>query len=209
MLVFHSTPQASWSLLFKDVVDRVGALVLLVLTLPLWLIAALGIRLASKGPVFFCQERAGHYGKGFKMWKFRTMHIDAEARRAELESQNEMSGPVFKIKDDPRIFRFGSWLRKTSIDELPQLINVVRGDISLVGPRALIPQEINQYKRKDIILSVRSGLTGLAQVSGRRDINFDERRRLDIYYVQNWSLLLDIQILFKTVFSVIFRKGAK
>ena len=100
-------------------------------------------------------------------------------------------------------------MRATSIDELPQLINVIKGDISLVGPRALIPQEINQYKRKDIILAVKSGLTGLAQVSGRRNISFEERRRLDVYYVQNWSLLLDIQILFKTVTSVLFRRGAK
>jgi lipopolysaccharide/colanic/teichoic acid biosynthesis glycosyltransferase len=100
-------------------------------------------------------------------------------------------------------------LRATSLDELPQLFNVVKGDISLVGPRALIPQEINQYKKKDIILAVKSGVTGLAQVSGRRDISFEERRRLDVYYVQNWSILLDIQILFKTVVSVIFRRGAK
>lgn len=114
-----------------------------------------------------------------------------------------------QLDNDPRVTKVGKFLRATSLDELPQLINVVRGDISLVGPRALIPQEINQYKKKDIILSVRSGLTGLAQVSGRRDIPFDERRRLDIYYVQNWSLLLDVQILFKTAFSVIFRRGAK
>ena len=114
-----------------------------------------------------------------------------------------------KLDDDPRITRLGKFLRATSLDELPQLINVIRGDISLVGPRALIPQEINQYKKKDIILAVKSGVTGLAQVSGRRNISFEERRRLDVYYVQNWSLLLDIQILFKTVFSVIIRRGAK
>ena len=105
--------------------------------------------------------------------------------------------------------KVGKFLRATSLDELPQLINVVRGDISLVGPRALIPQEINQYERKSTILSVRSGLTGLAQVSGRRDISYEERRRLDVYYVQNWSILLDIQILFKTVISVLFRREAK
>ena len=114
-----------------------------------------------------------------------------------------------KLDDDPRITRLGKFLRATSLDELPQLINVIRGDISLVGPRALIPQEINQYKKKDIILAVKSGVTGLAQVSGRRNISFEERRRLDVYYVQNWSLLLDIQILFKTVFSVIIRRGAR
>ena len=114
-----------------------------------------------------------------------------------------------QLDNDPRVTKIGKFLRATSLDELPQLFNVVKGDISLVGPRALIPQEINQYKKKDIILAVKSGVTGLAQVSGRRDISFEERRRLDVYYVQNWSILLDIQILFKTVVSVIFRRGAK
>ncbi len=113
------------------------------------------------------------------------------------------------LDDDPRVTKIGKFIRATSLDELPQLFNVLKGDISLVGPRALIPQEINQYKKKDIILAVKSGVTGLAQVSGRRDISFEERRRLDVYYVQNWSILLDIQIIFKTIASVIFRRGAK
>ena len=211
MLVFHSTPQASWALLFKDVVDRVGALVLLVLTLPLWLIAALGIKLASRGPVFFRQERAGHYGKGFKMWKFRTMHSDAEARRAELESLNEMSGPVFKIKDDPRIFRFGRWLRKTSIDELPQLINVLRGEMSLVGPRPLPVYEIQRIEKhaQRRRLSVKPGLTCLWQVTGRNGItNFEDWVALDLKYIDNWSLWLDVKILLQTLPAVLRGLGA-
>ena len=114
-----------------------------------------------------------------------------------------------QLDDDPRVTKIGKFIRATSIDELPQLFNVIRGDISLVGPRALIPQEINKSNRKNVILAVKAGVTGLAQVSGRRDISFEERRRLDVYYVQNWSIIFDIQILFKTVASVIFRKGAK
>lgn len=127
MLVFHSTPQVSWELWFKEIVDRVGALVLLVLSLPLWLIAAAGVRLSSSGPVFFRQERCGRYGHPFLMWKFRTMHVGAEAQRAALEASNELEGPAFKLRDDPRVFRFGRFLRRMSIDELPQLLNVLRG----------------------------------------------------------------------------------
>ena len=127
--------------------------------------------------------------------------------RPELIKQYRDNGD--QLDNDPRITRLGRFLRATSLDELPQLLNVVKGDISLVGPRALIPQEINQYKRKDTILAVKSGLTGLAQVSGRRDISFEERRQLDVYYVQNWSLWLDIRILVKTFGMVLFQRGAR
>lgn len=211
MLVFHSTPQASWELLFKGIVDRVGALLLLLLSLPLWLVAVIGIRLGSRGPVFFKQERAGHYGRPFVMWKFRTMHTDAEAKRAELEARNEMDGPVFKITDDPRVFAFGRWLRRTSIDELPQLINVLRGEMSLVGPRPLPVYEIERIEKhaQRRRLSVKPGLTCLWQVTGRNGIkNFEEWVALDLKYIDNWSFWLDLKILAQTLPAVMRGSGA-
>ena len=211
MLVFHSTPQASWELLFKGIVDRVGALLLLLLSLPLWLVAVIGIRLGSRGPVFFKQERAGHYGRPFVMWKFRTMHTDAEAKRAELEARNEMDGPVFKIADDPRVFAFGRWLRRTSIDELPQLINVLRGEMSLVGPRPLPVYEIERIEKhvQRRRLSVKPGLTCLWQVTGRNGIkNFEEWVALDLKYIDNWSFWLDLKILAQTLPAVLRGSGA-
>ncbi|WP_246438272.1 sugar transferase [Prosthecobacter vanneervenii] len=211
MLVFHSTPQASWELLFKGIVDRVGALILLLLSLPLWLVAVIGIRMGSRGPVFFKQERAGLYGKPFTMWKFRTMHQGAEAKRGELEAHNEMAGPVFKITNDPRIFAFGRWLRRTSIDELPQLINVLRGEMSLVGPRPLPVYEIQRIEKhaQRRRLSVKPGLTCLWQITGRNGIkNFEEWVALDLKYIDNWSLWLDLQILAQTLPAVIRGIGA-
>lgn len=211
MLVFHSTPQASWELLFKAIVDRVGALILLLLSLPIWLVAVIGIRFGSRGPVFFRQERAGLYGKPFIMWKFRTMHQGAESQRQELEAHNEMEGPVFKITNDPRIFAFGRWLRRTSIDELPQLINVLRGEMSLVGPRPLPVYEIQRIEKhaQRRRLSVKPGLTCLWQVTGRNGIkNFEEWVALDLKYIDNWSLWLDLKILAQTLPAVIRGIGA-
>ncbi len=211
MLVFHSTPQASWELLCKGIVDRVGAFMMLVLSLPLWLVAIIGVRLGSRGPIFFKQERAGHYGRPFVMWKFRTMHQNAEAQRAELETHNEMDGPVFKITNDPRIFAFGRWLRRTSIDELPQLINVLRGDMSLVGPRPLPVYEIQRIEKhaQRRRLSVKPGLTCLWQVTGRNGIkNFEEWVALDLKYIDNWSFWLDLKILAQTLPAVIRGRGA-
>lgn len=211
MLVFHSTPQASWELLFKAIVDRVGALLLLTLSLPLWLVAMAGIRLSSRGPIFFKQERAGRYGQPFTMWKFRTMRADAEAARSLLEEHNEMDGPVFKITRDPRVFAFGRWLRRTSIDELPQLINVLRGEMSLVGPRPLPVYEIQRIEKhaQRRRLSVKPGLTCLWQVTGRNGIkNFDEWVALDLKYIDNWSLWLDLQILARTLPAVLRGSGA-
>jgi exopolysaccharide biosynthesis polyprenyl glycosylphosphotransferase len=211
MLVFHSTPQASWALLAKDCLDRLGAFWLLILSLPLWLVAAIGIRLTSRGPVFFRQERAGRYGHPFHMWKFRTMHVGAESMKMNLASQNEMDGPVFKIKHDPRIFPFGSFLRKFSIDELPQLLNVLTGEMSLVGPRPLPTYEIakieKQAQRRR--LSVKPGLTCLWQVKGRNGItSFDEWVALDLKYIDNWSLWLDMKILAQTLPAVMRGSGA-
>jgi len=211
MLVFHSTPQDSWELLLKGVVDRVGALVLLLFSLPLWLVAIIGIRFNSRGPVFFKQERAGLYGKPFIMWKFRTMHQGSESQRMELEAHNEMDGPVFKITNDPRIFAFGRWLRRTSIDELPQLINVLFGEMSLVGPRPLPVYEIQRIEKhaQRRRLSVKPGLTCLWQVTGRNGIkNFEEWVALDLKYIDNWSFWLDLQILAQTLPAVIRGIGA-
>jgi exopolysaccharide biosynthesis polyprenyl glycosylphosphotransferase len=211
MLVFHTTPQVSWALWCKEALDRIAALLLLILSLPLWLVAIIGIKLCSRGPIFFCQERAGLYGKAFRMWKFRTMHPNAEAMQAQLASQNEMAGPVFKITNDPRIFTFGSWLRKFSIDELPQLINVLRGEMSLVGPRPLPTYEIariekNAQRRR---LSVKPGLTCLWQISGRNRItSFDEWVALDLKYIDNWSIWLDFKILAQTLPAVMKGSGA-
>ncbi len=212
MLVFRTTPEMSWALLLKALMDRVGALVALMGFLPLFVVVAIGIKLSSTGPVLFRQQRGGHYGKPFTMWKFRTMDVDAESRRAALSEQNEMSGPVFKIQNDPRITPLGRWLRKTSIDELPQLINVLAGDMSLVGPRPLPTYEVEsiQAGMQRRRLSVKPGLTCLWQVSGRNEVkDFSDWVRLDLEYIDNWSLWLDIRILLRTIPVVLFGFGAK
>ena len=213
MMVFRSAPEATWAIFVKRLIDQVFASIILIATLPLWVFAIIGIKLNSpSGPVFFIQNRGGKNGKPFKMYKFRTMVIDAEERKKDLIDLNEMSGPVFKIESDPRIFRFGSLLRKWSIDELPQLINVIFGKMSLVGPRPLPVEEVSAiresaHRRR---LSVKPGITCLWQISGRNEINnFDDWVKLDLEYIDNWSLYLDIKILFKTVPAVLFSKGAK
>lgn len=212
MLVFRCTPEMSWELMVKGIIDRVGAFIGLLLFSPFCLAAWIGIKISSPGPVIFSQMRSGRYGKPFRMYKFRTMSTDAEARRAELTAQNQMSGPVFKVERDPRIFPFGRLLRKFSIDEFPQLINVLLGDMSLVGPRPLPVYEIEQisdvaHRRR---LSVKPGLTCLWQVNGRNEItNFDQWVELDLKYIDNWSLWLDITILFRTIPAVFMGAGAK
>jgi len=211
MLVFHSTPQISYALWFKDILDRIIALALLVVSLPVWLFAIIGIRLSSPGPIFFLQKRSGRHGKPFMMWKFRSMHTDAEAQQAQLTAQNQMDGPVFKIKNDPRVFGFGNLLRRLSIDELPQLINVIQGDMSLVGPRPLPVYEINRIEKhaQRRRLSVKPGLTCLWQISGRNGItNFEDWVALDLKYIDNWSLWLDMKILLQTVPAVLRGSGA-
>lgn len=212
MLVFRTTPEASWALIIKAAIDRVGAFILLLLTWPIFIGAAVGIKLTSPGPIIFRQTRAGRHGKPFTMLKFRTMNTNAEMRRAELEAFNEMSGPVFKVENDPRVTKFGRWLRKTSVDELPQLINVLRGQMSLVGPRPLPVYEVEKFantaqRRR---LSVKPGLTCLWQVSGRSDVrDFHEWVRLDLSYIDNWSIWLDLKILLKTIPAVILGFGAR
>ncbi len=200
MLVFKSTPELSWSLLAKTLMDKSGALLIILLSLPLWIFAYIGIKVASTGPVFFKQDRAGKYGKTFKMWKFRTMVMDAEAKLAMVKAQqgNDMDGPVFKLKDDPRVFKFAKLLRKLSIDELPQLINVLLGDMSLVGPRPLPVYEVEEFSKSTYRrrMSVKPGITCTWQAGGRNSIsNFDDWIELDLEYIDNWSLWYDMKIL--------------
>jgi exopolysaccharide biosynthesis polyprenyl glycosylphosphotransferase len=212
MLVFQTAPNISWALWMKEMVDRLAALVLLVLTSPLWLVAIVGIRLSSRGPVIFRQDRAGRFGRPFRMYKFRTMCEHAETQQTALATENQMSGPVFKVKHDPRIFPFGRWLRRLSIDELPQLINVLRGEMSLVGPRPLPIYEIARIEKdaQRRRLSVRPGLTCLWQIMGRNRINnFEEWVALDLKYIDNWSLWLDLEILCKTLPAVLRGSGAQ
>ncbi|WP_233510169.1 sugar transferase [Actinomadura craniellae] len=192
--------------LLKTLFDRLGALALLTIFSPVILMITLAIRLTSSGPAFFRQTRVGRGGTEFTLFKFRTMVVDAEARKAELLASNEHDGEVlFKIKKDPRITRVGGWLRRRSLDELPQLINVLRGEMSLVGPRPPLPEEVAQYAhdvRRRLV--VQPGMTGLWQVSGRSDLSWEESVRLDLRYVENWSLTLDLQIMWKT-WSAVFR----
>jgi exopolysaccharide biosynthesis polyprenyl glycosylphosphotransferase len=214
MLVFKSTPELSWELLGKSFMDRAGAILIIILSLPLWIFAYVGIKVSSPGPVFFTQSRAGKYGKPFKMWKFRTMVMDAESKLAEVKAQqgNEMDGPVFKLEGDPRIFKFAKLLRKLSIDELPQLINVVRGDMSLVGPRPLPVYEVEEFEKSTYRrrMSVKPGITCTWQVGGRNSISsFDDWIELDLEYIDNWSLWYDLKILLKTIPAVLFGSGAK
>ena len=185
----------------KRLIDIVGSLCGIILLSPLFLIVAILIKLEDpKGKVFFAQERNGRYPKTFKMYKFRSMVHNAEDLLKDLMDRNEQTGPVFKINDDPRITKVGKFIRKTSIDELPQLFNVLKGDMSLVGPRPPIPHEVDQYNSYQMQrLAVKPGLTCIWQVSGRNNIGFDEWVEMDIEYIKTRSLWLDIKLIFKTV----------
>jgi lipopolysaccharide/colanic/teichoic acid biosynthesis glycosyltransferase len=212
LLVYRTTPAISWELAAKRVLDLFGAVALMILTSPIMLIVAILIRATSPGPVIFSQNRSGLHGRSFRMYKFRSMVTNAEQARAELEARNEMSGPVFKVQNDPRVTGLGAWLRRTSLDELPQLWNVIRGEMSLVGPRPLPLYEtanfgdVSQRRR----MSVRPGLTCLWQVRGRNKISdFKDWVQLDLEYIDRWSLWLDLEILLRTVPVVLFGWGAK
>ena len=184
----------------KRLFDIVASLMAVIILSPAFLILALIIKIDSRGPVFFNQKRIGFMGKPFYMYKFRSMVSDAEQRFHEVEDKNEVSGFMFKIKDDPRITRVGKIIRKTSIDELPQLFNVIKGDMSLVGPRPPIGREVQQYDTwHNLRLSVKPGITGLWQISGRNDIGFEEMCRLDLKYIRERNLVYDLKIILKTI----------
>jgi exopolysaccharide biosynthesis polyprenyl glycosylphosphotransferase len=212
LLIFRTTPETSWQSVVKHIMDLVGAFVLLILFSPLFLLIAMAIKIASPGPVFFRQQRSGQNGAPFTLYKFRTMITNAEQFKHELEAMNEMSGPVFKVTNDPRITRLGKILRRYSLDELPQLFNVLRGEMSLVGPRPLPVDEVRRFndlahRRR---LSVKPGLTCLWQISGRNQIkDFKDWVRLDLEYIDNWSLWLDLKILLRTIPAVFAATGAK
>ncbi|MBI1880400.1 MAG: undecaprenyl-phosphate glucose phosphotransferase, partial [Chloroflexi bacterium] len=193
----------------KRSIDLVGAGLVVVIGAPLMALVALAIKLESPGPVLFRQERVGRNGRRFTVYKFRSMIEGAEEQQAALQDLNEAEGPLFKIRDDPRMTRVGKWLRKLSLDELPQFYNVLRGEMSLIGPRPPLPAEVKQYqewhKRR---LEVSPGITGLSQISGRSTLSFDETALLDIYYIENWSLGLDTKIMLQTIPRVIFGNGA-
>lgn len=195
---------------FKRIMDIVCSLLGLVVLSPLFLIVAIAIKFESKGPVFFSQQRIGINGSTFNMYKFRSMVSNAEELKKQLADKNEMSGPMFKMKDDPRVTKVGKFIRRTSIDELPQLMNVLKGEMSLVGPRPSLPNEVMKFddwmmKR----LYVKPGLTCYWQVSGRNDIAFEDWMKLDIKYVQDRSTLLDIKLIIKTACLLLGDKHAR
>ena len=210
IVTLDSTPRFSWRTEAKRIIDLAGAALLLLFTAPILLLAAIAIKLDSAGPVFFVQERVGLNKRRFRMIKFRTMSADAESRMKEIEHLNEKTGPIFKIRNDPRVTPVGRWLRKTSVDELPQLINVLLGDMSIVGPRPLslrdaLRMELAWQKRR---FSVKPGLTCLWQVSGRSNLSFEQWMQLDLEYIDRWSLGLDASILLRTIPAIVLARGA-
>lgn len=208
-VAYRRVPEEPVAVALKNIIDRIGAVVGLVLALPIMIAAAVAIKFESPGPVFFRQIRSGANGRLFPLLKFRTMTADADRHKDSLKDLNEMSGPVFKIRNDPRVTRTGRFLRKYSIDEIPQFINVLRGEMSLVGPRPPLPSEVANYepwqRRK---LSVKPGLTCIWQVSGRNQIDFEDWMKLDLEYIDNWSLWLDARIIARTIPTVIRANGA-
>ncbi len=211
VFVFHMGPKFSWQLLAKDIIDKVGSFILGIFGIPFVLVAAIAIKMTSEGPVFFRQIRCGLQGRQFTLYKLRTMYIGAEKMQKDLEAKNIMKGPVFKVEDDPRVTKVGRFLRKISLDEVPQFWNVLKGDMSLVGPRPPIPEEVKQYKGwQRRRLSMKPGITGLWQISGRSTItDFDKLANYDLEYIDRWSLWLDLRILIKTIFVVLSTKGSK
>lgn len=207
-LSLSATPLKTTQLFVKEIIDLLGAIFGLVFLAPLLLSIAVLIKLSSKGPVFFTQERSGLNGRRFKLYKFRTMVANAEELKAQLLAANEQEGPVFKIRKDPRVTGLGLFLRRTSMDELPQLLNVLKGEMSLVGPRPPIPEEVARYepwqRRR---LSMKPGLTCIWQVCGRNDVSFHKWMHMDLEYIDNWSLFLDAKLLVLTVRAVVMTSG--
>ncbi len=194
---------------FKRALDLVVAPLIFLLTLPILILAALWIRLDSPGPILYSAPRAGRRGEPFRCYKLRTMVIGADARKRKLRAVNERNGPFFKIENDPRITRSGRWLRRFSVDELPQLVNVILDDMSMVGPRPHPLDDFELYRTEDLRrLEVRPGVTGLWQITARRDPSFDTSMRLDLQYIASWSLALDLKILVKTAVVVLRGEGS-
>ena len=194
----------------KRAIDIIGAISGLLLLSPVIVIVACAIKFTSKGPIFFSQKRVGKNGELFDMYKFRSMVVNAEELKEKLANQNEMSGPMFKMKDDPRVTKVGKFIRRTSLDELPQLWNVLKGDMSLVGPRPSLPKEVKQFEKWMFKrLTVKPGLTCYWQVSGRNNIDFEDWMKLDISYVEDRNLWIDIKLIFKTIFVLFGDKNAR
>lgn len=195
--------------LSKRIIDIIGSLIGLILLSPILIIVGILIKFESKGPIVFTQKRVGKDGKEFDMYKLRSMVVNAEEIKEKLKEQNEMSGPMFKMKDDPRITKVGKFIRKTSIDELPQLVNVLKGDMSLVGPRPSLPNEVKEFETWMLKrLNVKPGLTCYWQVMGRNNIDFEDWMKLDVKYVNERSFCLDIKLIFKTFFVLFGDKNA-
>jgi len=209
LLTFTTTPENEYLLLLKRLLDFTMALVLLIILSPLLLLLALLIRLTSAGPVLYRQVRCGLGGRKFTVYKFRSMHADADLRREELAALNELDGPVFKIQNDPRCTTIGRFMRKFSLDEIPQLVNILKGDMSFVGPRPPLPEEVNKYagwqRRR---LRMQPGLTCLWALEGRNKLNFRRWMELDMEYIDNWSPTLDLKIILKTIPVVLLGRGA-
>jgi exopolysaccharide biosynthesis polyprenyl glycosylphosphotransferase len=210
ILTFSTTPDHAVALFVKRLMDVVLSALLLVVLMPIMIVIGALIKLTSRGPVIYKQVRCGLYGRKFVLYKFRSMKEGAEDVLWEIKHLNEMDGPVFKMRNDPRVTPLGRILRKSSLDELPQFWNVLKGNMSLVGPRAPLPEEVKEYSRwQRRRLSVKPGITCLWQVSGRNEIDFHEWMKLDLHYIDNWSLLLDLKILLRTFPVVLFGKGAR
>lgn len=209
LINFQTSTAKEWQLFVKRFVDWFIALLGLIALSPVFLFVILGIKLTSKGPIFYRQVRCGLNGRNFTLFKFRSMVVGAEMRRRALEKQNEMNGPVFKMKRDPRVTGFGRFLRKFSLDELPQLYNVLKGDMSLVGPRPALPAEVDLYQSwQRRRLSMKPGITCIWQVSGRNRIDFDQWMEMDLQYIDDFSLWLDFKLMFRTIFVVMTGYGA-
>lgn len=209
IMLIRSTAASKYNSQMKRTFDAVFSLLVMFFGLPVWIAIAAAIKLESVGPIFYQQERVGRDGVTFKMFKFRSMYLDADQRLHTLKDSNEADGPLFKMRNDPRITRVGRILRKYSLDEFPQLINVLLGDMSVVGPRPPLPAETQEYTDRHVRrLEVAPGMTGLWQVSGRSDLTFEEMVQLDLFYIENWSLRYDLSLVLRTVPTVMFAKGA-
>ena len=210
VITYHTVSLNNYEAMLKRLMDIIVSFIGIVVASPIMIVTAIAIKKESEGPALFKQVRVGQNGREFKIYKFRSMYIDAEERKKELMAQNEMQGLMFKMKDDPRITKVGKFIRKTSIDELPQLFNVLFGSMSLVGTRPPTLDEVEKYNRGHWRrISIKPGITGMWQVSGRNNItDFDEVVKLDCKYIDTWNLLLDIKILFKTVGILFTKDGA-